>query len=493
MTDDASTLTDPTARDRAHRHQAPETLALAVVWSADQPELLGELLMPTPTWSLFGRGAGVAFDPHPRLQLMRARPGLSEPGPPLSNPRLSRSQLRLRLLDGEGVAFERIGRAPLFHGARGEAVDRGHLRPGETLQIGNQLLLVAVRRRAWLPAPGDGAPVLDDFPFGAPDPLGLVGESPALWALRERILFAARRPEHVLITGASGTGKEMVAVALHRLGSRRPLVARNAATFPDALIDAELFGNARNYPNMGMPARPGLIGEADGSMLFLDELGELPAGLHAHLLRVLDAGEYQRLGESQVRHSHFRLVAATNRPPSVLKDDLRARLPLRIEVPGLGERREDIPLLARHLLDKLLASDEIPAPAALDSGRPRVSLALAAALVRHDYTTHLRELHALLLEALARRSGPDLEWAPAARPAGTPGTNVQSDNPVRVPAATNRLDIDPAKLQAALDEHKGSLERARRALGLSSRHALARLVTRHGLRAGNHWRPAPKS
>src|SRR5207244_827185 len=81
------------------------------------------------------------------------------------------------------------------------------------------------------------------------------------------------------------------------------LLARNAATFPEALVDAELFGNVRDYPNPGMPERPGLIGASDGGILFLDEIGELPHALQAHLLRVLDGGEYQRLGESRSRRA----------------------------------------------------------------------------------------------------------------------------------------------------------------------------------------------
>src|SRR4029077_9274313 len=127
----------------------------------------------------------------------------------------------------------------------------------------------------------------------------------------------------VVIAGQSGSGKELVAQAIHALSGRadRRLVSRSAATLPEALIDAELFGNAKNYPNPGMVERSGLIGEAHGSTLFLDELGELPHAAQAHLLRVLDGGEYQRLGEAQARVSDFRLVVATNRILSSLKPD----------------------------------------------------------------------------------------------------------------------------------------------------------------------------
>src|SRR5262249_4513267 len=151
--------------------------------------------------------------------------------------------------------------------------------------------------------------------FGAPDPHGILGESPAAWALREHLSLAAHSGQHILLLGQSGTGKELAARAIHALSPRRdkPFIARNAATFPEGLVDAELFGTAKGYPNAGSPERPGLIAEADGGTLFLDEIGELPAHLSSHLLRVLDrGGEYQRLGESRVRRSDLRVVAATN-------------------------------------------------------------------------------------------------------------------------------------------------------------------------------------
>src|SRR5262249_13648433 len=153
-----------------------------------------------------------------------------------------------------------------------------------------QMVLLCVRRPAWI----TGTPTVREFSFGDVDEHGLVGESPAIWELRARIAFIGPRPGHVFIHGESGAGKELVARAIHASSPRavRPLVARNAATIPEGLIDAELFGNLRNYPHAGMAERPGLIGEADGGTLFLDELAELPVPLQAHLLRVLDGGEY---------------------------------------------------------------------------------------------------------------------------------------------------------------------------------------------------------
>jgi transcriptional regulator with AAA-type ATPase domain len=192
-----------------------------------------------------------------------------------------------------------------------------------------------------------------DMPFGERDADDVLGESPAAWALRDALAYASAAVGHVLVMGESGTGKELAAQAIHARSSRqsKPFVSHNSATFPAGLIDAELFGSARNYPNAGMPERAGLVGDADGGVLFLDEIGELPPELHARLLRVLDdGGEYKRVGESTARRSDFRLVTATNRDPAVLKHDLHSRLRVRITIPSLRERREDVPLLARAIV-----------------------------------------------------------------------------------------------------------------------------------------------
>jgi len=213
----------------------------------------------------------------------------------------------------------------------------------------------------------------------------------------------------VLLAGASGTGKELAARAIHAISRRakRPLVSRNAATFPAGLIDAELFGNVKNYPNPGMPERPGLVGQADGGTLFLDEIAELPLDMQAHLLRVLDeGGEYQRLGEATARRADIRLIGATNRSPSAMKHDLLARLTVRIALPALAERREDVPLLVRHLL--LRAAKKSPEIGerfvrAMPDGRPDVQVepSLVEMLLRTNLETNVRELDGLLWRALS--------------------------------------------------------------------------------------------
>jgi two-component system nitrogen regulation response regulator GlnG/two-component system response regulator HydG len=231
--------------------------------------------------------------------------------------------------------------------------------------------------------------------------------------LRERIAFVGPREPHVLVLGESGVGKELAARALHALSPRGkwPLITRSAATLPPERVDIELFGNARNYPNPGLAERPGLLGAAHRSTLFLDDIGEMPPPFQDHLLRVLDAGgEYQRLGDAAVRTADVRIIAATSRPLFELRRDLRARLALTVEIPGFAERREDIPLLSRHLLRRMaVREDEALGERFFEgwdgtTGEPRVTPALVSMLLRHRFTHHARELQGLLWRAVVGSS-----------------------------------------------------------------------------------------
>ncbi len=274
----------------------PELLGLAIAWSPNEPGRTGEVCaVPSTPGAAFvlGRGASSPADDALRLDFLRERGQALDPRPPLASRRISREQLRIRAHGTQSLTVENVGRCLLFH--NGTRSDSASVEPGDTLQLGQELLLVCVRRPAWMRSSyAARAPM----PFGQPDAHGIVGESPSIWELRRQIAFVAQRAEHLLIIGDSGTGKELVARAVHALSprSRGALVARNAATFPEGLVDAELFGHARNYPNAGMPERPGVVGEAAEGTLFLDELAELPPALQTHLLRVLDSGEYHPTG-----------------------------------------------------------------------------------------------------------------------------------------------------------------------------------------------------
>lgn len=389
---------------------------LAVLWSRHDPGQVGEVLMvpsggPDP-W-IFGRGTGDGSS----RRIFLARWTSSGPSEPriMSCPRISRNQLRLWEVNG-GLGIENVGSCPLTQ--QGSELNRGELAPGDTVFLHNELLLLCVRR-PWRSASALVELAVPHHEFGCPDQWGLVGESAAMWELRERLVSVGNQPLHLLILGASGTGKELVAQALHVRSSRRTraLVARNAATIPEGIADAELFGNVRGYPNVGMPERPGLLGAAHESTLFLDEIAELPLPLQVKLLRVLDSGEYQRLGEAAARRADVRVIGATNRPVTALRHDVLARFALQLSVPDLNARREDIPLLITHLLHRHRAQD--PAtflrffPERDLGARPRVSPTLVESLVAHQYTTNVRELDALLMAAVLRSPGAYVEGSPS--------------------------------------------------------------------------------
>ncbi len=484
----SSTTIDSESGSREAESVPGDALTFVVAWSAHEPQRVGEIsVLPSVAGPTFVLGRGAESGPESPLRFFRQGPGVLVERPALASPGLSRRQLLVRPREN-GAHVERVGRCVLE--VNGTVCDEADIGPGDVIFLRHELLLLCTRRLALIPRSRALPPSVPNA-FGEVDPMGLLGESPMIWRLRESIAFGAMTPNHVLVTGESGTGKEVVARAVHELGSSglpaRPFVARNAATLPASLVDAELFGNVKNYPNAGMPERAGLIGEADGGTLFLDEIGELPQEQQAHLLRVLDAdGEYQRLGEAKIRRSRFRLIAATNRSLAALKEDFLARFNSRIDVPGLQERREDVPLLARHLLQR--AAQASPQLASRFLGRSvdgtaflRIDPDLVAHMLRRPYRTHVRELDALLWKSLAETTG-DVLALPAAlriaRPAAGATTSGATDDNVVVDAP----EPSPAEILAALEKHAWNVPLASRALALSSRFVLNRLMKKHRIR-----------
>jgi two-component system nitrogen regulation response regulator GlnG/two-component system response regulator HydG len=455
---DPATLPEESG-DTANVKRAPLVPCLVLLWCSHSPERTGELcLLPAGDPGqprVIGRGAALADDPHRRLLFARQTPAGMTTAQALSNPHVSRLQLIVNA-EGTRLRVQNVGRCAASH--NGTPFDTAVLEPGALLQLGKQCLFLFTLRPAWLPQLAKSS-----HDFGAPDAFGIVGESASVWELRREIAELGKVDHHVLILGASGTGKELVAQAIHASSSRsgRPLVARNAATLPEGIIDAELFGSAKNYPNAGMPERPGLIGQADESTLFLDEFGELPIHLQVHLLRVLDSGDYQRLGESKSRRSSFRLIAATNRNPDSLRHDVLARFKSIVRLPALSQRREDIPLIAAHLLRKAHAG--APSPA--------LPVSFLAQLTHSDLPGNVRDLERLVL-----RYRPDepFEWDEA---------GIEEASDARAPTLPP-IAIDKEQLEAALREHNWVQEKVWKALGLSSRHALARLIKKFGVEQG---------
>jgi transcriptional regulator with GAF, ATPase, and Fis domain len=235
--------------------------------------------------------------------------------------------------------------------------------------------------------------------------------------------------------------------------------------------------------------RPGLVGEANESTLFLDEIAELPRASQAHLLRVLDKGEYHRLGEGVARASNFRLIVATNRDPSVLKHDLLARLTFRVAAPDLDQRREDIVLLARHLLRAAVQKGDDMAralfPGGDGGGEPALGFRLVRDLVARSYDTNVRELEAAIWRSFsAPATSGDLAAGAVARSTPPPPSR-DPDGPAcsfcKPPVAEADHSSERERIQKCLDEHNGVLELAWRALGMKNRFMLTRAIKRYGL------------
>jgi two-component system nitrogen regulation response regulator GlnG/two-component system response regulator HydG len=447
---------------------------LVLAWSLDEPERLGEVL-PIHRRSSIGRGGPLDDDPAPRMTLHQMRPGETLEGPPITSARIGRRQLVIEPRGEAEVHVRSIG--PSRVRVAGKVVTEAVARNGDLVEIHNAAVFLVTSRPAQLPELATSARVT--FEYGGPDEFGIIGESEVAWRVRDAIAFAASTSKHVLVLGESGVGKELAARAIHGLSSRRArrMISRNAATMPDALIDAEMFGNVKNYPNPGMPERPGLIGEADESTLFLDEIGDLPEKSQVHLLRVLDSdGEYHRLGEAHARRSSVRLVAATNRPLDMLKHDFLARFTHRITLPGLTERRDDVPLLLAAILRRTARDN--PAIAARFFERrkgviaePRLAPDLVIRLLHHPFTHHVRELERLVWLALGTADGDYIGLTPA----------VERELAESAESDTDAGELDRDIIAKALAEHDRSPTKTAKALGLKNRYVLLRLLKKHGL------------
>ena len=445
-----------------------------LAWSLDEPERLGEVLPITGPTSI-GRGGPLDDDPAPRTTLHRMRPGSTLAGPPIGSARIGRRQLVLEPRGEDEVHVRSIGPARVR--VAGKVITEALARTGEIIEIHNAAVFLVTSRPAELPALGAGTPAT--FPYGAPDSFGMIGESEPAWKLREAIAFASSTSRHVLVLGESGVGKELAARAVHGLSPRhaRPFIARNASTMPEALIDAELFGNVKNYPNPGMADRPGLIGEADESTLFLDEIGDLPEKCQVHMLRVLDGdGEYHRLGEAHARRSSFRLVAATNRSLDSLKHDFLARFTHRIVLPGLTERRDDVPLMLAEILRRTARKNPAIADRFFERRKgeiaePRLAPDLVVRLLRHPFTHHVRELERLVWLALGTAESDYIGLTP----------DVERELEQSAESEVDAAELDRDTLARALAEHGRSPTKAAKALGLKNRFVLLRLLKKHGL------------
>jgi DNA-binding NtrC family response regulator len=220
---------------------------------------------------------------------------------------------------------------------------------------------------------------------------GMVGSSAAMRELALLIRLVAPTAATVLIEGETGTGKEVVANTVHRLSARanKPFCVLNCAAIPEALLEAELFGHTRGAFTGAVASRTGRIEAANGGTVFLDEIGEMPQALQAKMLRFLDCGELQRVGENEVIRVDVRVIAATHQHLEKAAADGKFRLDLfhrlavfPVEVPALRERMEDIPELVEFFLAAMGKS--VP--------RKQISAAAMARLMEHHWPGNVREL-----------------------------------------------------------------------------------------------------
>jgi len=323
-------------------------------------------------------------------------------------------------------------------------------------------------------------PGTDERGAGLP---ALLGESPLMVALRRDLArVATSEASTVLVLGETGTGKELVARALHAESARAsgPFVVVNCSALPPTLLEEEFFGYEPGTFTDARRRKPGLLEVADGGTLFLDEIGELDPALQAKFLRFLEDGRFRRLGGTDDLHVDVRFVAATNVDLADLvqrggfRKDLFYRLQvITLVVPALREHREDVPLLARHFLEHFAARfHKRPtgfSPGALDE------------LVDYAWPGNVRELRNVVERAVLLGDGTLV--SPASLLIDPRPSSTAEVGP-RPPAPEDDLDLDRIDLRAlvrALERVDGNLSRAARLLGIS-RDTVRYRMRKHGVR-----------
>jgi two-component system response regulator HydG len=312
-------------------------------------------------------------------------------------------------------------------------------------------------------------------PTGSLD--ALVGESAPMQKTKELIRRAAAAPGTVLITGETGTGKELAARAIHAGSPRasRPFVALNCAALTESLLENELFGHARGAFTGAAGSRSGLIEHASSGTLFLDEIGTMSTTLQAKLLRALDSGEVRRIGENESRRVDVRFVTATNVDLRAAVDaggfrsDLYYRVNVhRVHMPPLRERTGDLPLLVAHFLGRY----------GNGAGVTGCTDSAMEALAAYDYPGNVRQLEHIIQRAVAIARPPDLDPGdlPEELFASARATSPASEGTVA--AARERAERD--MIVATLGRNKGEIGAAARELQVS-RTTMWRLMKKHGI------------
>ena len=387
------------------------------------------------------------------------------------------TDLRLPGVDGRQVLDEALARYPDitaivitgFGGVR-EAVEVTRLgaegfitKPFQFDELLHELSTAAEKRRlksenAYLRAQLQDKSKLD----------GIIGSAPIMVQLFELIRTVAATASTVLITGETGTGKELAARAIHDSSPRRSqrFVALNCSAIPETLLEAEIFGHVRGAFTGAIANRPGRLEQANRGTLFLDEIGNMSPALQAKLLRVLQSREFERVGDSQTIKVDVRVVAATNSDlkrmvaDGSFREDLFYRLNvIPVKLPALRERRGDIPLLAQHFLDRFAKESQPP--------RGRVTLAQEAqqALMAFEWPGNVRQLENVIERAFALSPGrsqivsadlpPELQQIPVSI---DPSAYILPDDGIDLEHAVSTYEH--ALIKRALDRTEGNKSQA---------------------------------
>ena len=303
-------------------------------------------------------------------------------------------------------------------------------------------------------------------------PSPIIGESARMRHVLDMISTVAGTDANVVIRGESGTGKELIARAIHAQSERRffPIVAVNCGSIPETLLESELFGHEKGAFTGAQYRRKGKIELANGGTLFLDEIGDIPAKMQIDLLRVLETHRFHRLGGNQEITSDFRLVCATNRDLEALieegsfREDLYYRINVFVvDLPPLRERREDIPLLARHFVEKYAHS----------MGKPvkPISAEVEEQLMSYDWPGNVRELENAIERAMVIGREPEI------RPEDLP---LPSSRPAADSEGSTLAALERRHIERTLQEEDGNITRAAAKLGID-RGTLYNKLRRYGI------------
>jgi DNA-binding NtrC family response regulator len=294
---------------------------------------------------------------------------------------------------------------------------------------------------------------------------GMVGQSRSMREIQRTIEVLASSDASAIITGKSGTGKEVVARAVHALSARRnePFIAINAAAIPEGLIESEIFGHEPGAFTGATRARPGVFELANGGTLFLDEIAEMPISLQPKLLRILEDGRARRLGGGKEVQFDVRVIAATNRSPAqairdgMLREDLFYRLNVfEVSLPALNERSEDIGLLAQHFVGEFGRKHQMNVEGVGD--------AAGALLESHPWPGNVRELRNVIERAVivARSGWIEPRHLPPYLQASAPGAK----STLTLPAGTTLAEAERMLILQTLERVGNNKAEAARQLGL---------------------------